>query len=211
MSLTVWSKDHKVTKQYLKKRTDQRSIFSILCFVLISFAIDSVSAQRCTDSGYVFQTDRYLRKLPSHSLLSSFQEGFLFNGSSGQEINHIYAIRMCLTKSTSNSKEYSDCIKISFDVLLTKQKLILASDPTLCFVHYSNTSLLGSADLASTYTVLMQCTPDLSPGTTSHDVVRRKESLLCGKAAFLDFSYYYGGFSFSPPPLPPPPPPPPRQ
>lgn len=79
------------------------------------------------------------------------QEGFLFNGSSGQETKLIYSIRMCLTGSTS--KECSDCIKIGFDGLIqsfTNQTEAYSwpGDPTFCLVHYSNASLLGSADLA---------------------------------------------------------------
>ncbi|KAL0738792.1 hypothetical protein Bca4012_015002 [Brassica carinata] len=98
----------------------QRSLFSILCFVLISFGVDSVSAQTCNDNGHFRPNGTYdaNRRLILSSLPSNVtaQEGFFFNGSIGQEPNRVYAIGMCMPGSTS--EDCFDCIKTESDGLM---------------------------------------------------------------------------------------------
>lgn len=73
-----------------------------------------------------------------------------FNGSIGQEPNRVYAIGMCIPGSTS--EDCSDCIKTASDGLIQNclnqtNAFTWPGDPTLCYVRYSNTSFVGSANL----------------------------------------------------------------
>ncbi|KAF2543419.1 hypothetical protein F2Q68_00029810 [Brassica cretica] len=133
----------------------QWSLFSILCFVLISFGIASVSAQTCMDNDGHFRPNGTYdtnRRLILSSLPSNVttQEGLFFNGSNGQEPNRVYAIGMCIPGSTP--QDCSDCIKSASDGLIQScpnqtNAFTWPGDPTLCYVRYSNTSFLGSSDL----------------------------------------------------------------
>ncbi|KAG2248898.1 hypothetical protein Bca52824_088526 [Brassica carinata] len=133
----------------------QWSLFSILCFVLISFGIASVSAQTCMDNDGHFRPNGTYdtnRRLILSSLPSNVttQEGLFFNGSIGQEPNRVYAIGMCIPGSTP--QDCSDCIKSASDGLIQScpnqtNAFTWPGDPTLCYVRYSNTSFLGSSDL----------------------------------------------------------------
>ena len=132
----------------------QRSLLSTLCFVLITFGVDSVSAQ-CVNRGYFTPNSTYdvNRRLILSSLPSNVtaQEGFFFNGSIGQEPNRVYAIGMCLPGSTS--EDCSACIKTGSDGLIQScanqtEAYSWPGEPILCLVRYSNTSFLGSSDLA---------------------------------------------------------------
>ncbi|KAL0688097.1 hypothetical protein Bca4012_087774 [Brassica carinata] len=133
----------------------QWSLFSILCFVLISFGIASVSAETCMDNDGHFRpngtydTNRrpILSSLPSNV---TTQEGLFFNGSIGQKPNRVYAVGMCIPGSTP--QDCSDCIKSASDGLIQScpnqtNAFTWPGDPTLCYVRYSNTSFLGSSDL----------------------------------------------------------------
>ncbi|KAF8086798.1 hypothetical protein N665_0612s0018 [Sinapis alba] len=133
----------------------QRTLFSILCFVFITFGVASVSAQTCMDdNGYfrpngTYDTNRQLilSSLPSNV---TSQEGLFFNGSIGQEPNRVYATGMCIPGSTS--EDCSDCIKKASEDLIQNcpnqtNAFTWPGDPTLCYVRYSNTSFLGSAVL----------------------------------------------------------------
>ncbi|CAH8360153.1 unnamed protein product [Eruca vesicaria subsp. sativa] len=78
------------------------------------------------------------------------KEGLFFNGSIGQEPNRVYAVGMCIPGSTSD--DCSDCIKTASDDLIQNcpnqtNAFTWPGDPTLCYVRYSNTSFLGSANL----------------------------------------------------------------
>ncbi|KAG2240443.1 hypothetical protein Bca52824_090761 [Brassica carinata] len=133
----------------------QRSLFSKLCFVLISFRVALVSAQTCMDNDGHFRPNGTYdtnRRLILSSLPSNVtsQEGLFFNGSVGQEPNRVYAIGMCIPGSTSD--DCFDCIKTASDGLIQScpnqtNAFTWPGDPTLCYVRYSNTSFLGSANL----------------------------------------------------------------
>ncbi|XP_033143833.1 cysteine-rich receptor-like protein kinase 11 isoform X4 [Brassica rapa] len=133
----------------------QWCLFSILCFVLISFGIASVSAQTCMDNDGHFRPNGTYdtnRRLILSSLPSNVttQEGLFFNGSIGQEPNRVYAIGMCIPGSTP--QDCSDCIKSASDGLIHScpnqtNAFTWPGDPTLCYVRYSNTSFLESSDL----------------------------------------------------------------
>ncbi|KAL1201617.1 Cysteine-rich receptor-like protein kinase 11 [Cardamine amara subsp. amara] len=132
----------------------QRSLFSILCFVFISFGVASVSAQTCSNDRFFRPNSTYdanrrliLSSLPSNV---SAQEGLFYNGSIGQEPNRVYATGMCIPGS--NSDDCFDCIKTASDGLLQScpnqtDAFSWPGEPTLCHVRYSNTSFSGSADL----------------------------------------------------------------
>ncbi|KAG5406917.1 hypothetical protein IGI04_013036 [Brassica rapa subsp. trilocularis] len=131
-----------------------RSLISILCFVLVTFGVDSVSAQ-CMNRGYFTPNSTYdvNRRLIRSSLPSNVtaHEGFFFSGSIGQEPNRVYTIGMCLPGSTS--EDCSACIKTGSDGLIEgcanqTEAYSWPGEPILCLVRYSNTSFLGSADLA---------------------------------------------------------------
>ncbi|KAL0727238.1 hypothetical protein Bca4012_023331 [Brassica carinata] len=88
-----------------------------------------------------------LSSLPSNV---TSQEGLFFNGSVGQEPNRVYAVGMCIPGSTSD--DCFDCIKTASDGLIQScpnqtNAFTWPGDPTLCYVRYSNTSFLGSANL----------------------------------------------------------------
>ncbi|KAF3599915.1 hypothetical protein F2Q69_00033806 [Brassica cretica] len=95
--------------------------------------------------------DTNLRPIPS--LLTSnvkAEDGFFYNGSIGQEPDRVYTAGMCIPGSTSD--DCSVCIKTSSDRLIKNcpkevQAYSWTSEPTLCFVRYSKSSFLGSADL----------------------------------------------------------------
>ncbi|XP_022549278.2 cysteine-rich receptor-like protein kinase 11 isoform X2 [Brassica napus] len=133
----------------------QWCLLSILCFVLISFGIASVSAQTCMDNDGHFRPNGTYdtnRRLILSSLPSNVttQEGLFFNGSIGQEPNRVYAIGICIPGSTP--QDCSDCIKSASDGLIHScpnqtNAFTWPGDPTLCYVRYSNTSFLGSSDL----------------------------------------------------------------
>ncbi|KAG2240442.1 hypothetical protein Bca52824_090760 [Brassica carinata] len=149
----------------------QMSLLSILCHVLISFGFASVSAQTCMDNGNfspngTYDTNRQLilSSLPSNV---TSQEGLFFNGSIGQEPNRVYVTGMCIPGSTS--EDCSDCIKSASDDLIQNcpnqtNAFTWPGDPTLCYVRYSNTSFLGSADLDPSAVVTR--TGDISPNLT---------------------------------------------
>ncbi|KAF8086800.1 hypothetical protein N665_0612s0020 [Sinapis alba] len=130
----------------------QRSFYSILCFVLITFVVTSVSAQDvCMDNGHFMPNDPYVsnRRLILSSLPSNVtsQEGLFFNGSIGQEPNRVHATGMCIPGSTP--QDCSDCIKIASDGLIQScpnqtNAFTWLGDPTLCLVRYANTSFSGS-------------------------------------------------------------------
>ncbi|KAL0873531.1 hypothetical protein Bca101_023236 [Brassica carinata] len=138
------------------------SLFSILCFVLISFDVASVSAQRCMNKkGYFRPNGTYdaNRRLILSSLPSNVtsKEGLFFNGSIGQEPDRVYAIGMCIPGSTSD--DCSVCIKTVSDRLIKNcpnqtNAFAWPGNPTLCHVRYSNTSFSGSADLYNPRIVL---------------------------------------------------------
>ncbi|KFK28875.1 hypothetical protein AALP_AA7G059500 [Arabis alpina] len=133
----------------------QGSFLSILCFVLISFGVTSVSAQNCMNRGNFVPNSTYdanlrliLSSLPSNV---SSQDDFYFYGSIGQEPNRVYAIGMCIPGADEN--DCFDCIKSGSDDLIKScnnqtQAYSWPGDPTLCHVRYSNTSFSGSADLS---------------------------------------------------------------
>ncbi|XP_019087878.1 PREDICTED: cysteine-rich receptor-like protein kinase 11 [Camelina sativa] len=132
----------------------QMIFFSILCFVLISFGVASVSAQlHCMNIGYGSNStfDANLRLILS-SLPSNVtaQDGFFYNGSVGQKPNRVYATGMCIPGSSLG--DCSECIKTASAGLIQSCRNQLEAyswqgKPTLCHVHYCNTSFLGSADL----------------------------------------------------------------
>ncbi|XP_010448752.1 PREDICTED: cysteine-rich receptor-like protein kinase 11 [Camelina sativa] len=133
----------------------RRTLFSILCFVLVSFGVASVSAQTCTENKGTFRPNSTYdvnRRLILSSLPSNVtaQDGLYYNGSIGQEPNRVYAVGMCIPGS--KSEDCSDCIKKASDEFLKNcpnqtEAYSWPGDPTLCYVRYSNTSLSGSADL----------------------------------------------------------------
>ncbi|XP_024004624.1 cysteine-rich receptor-like protein kinase 11 isoform X2 [Eutrema salsugineum] len=132
----------------------QRRLFSILCFVLISFGVSSVSAQTCMDNGNFrpngpYDTNRrlILSSLPSNV---TAQDGLFYNGSIGQEPNRVYAVGMCIPGSDPD--DCSECIKTASDGLIQTcpnqtNAFTWPGEPTLCHVRYSNTSFSGTADL----------------------------------------------------------------
>ncbi|CAH8387693.1 unnamed protein product [Eruca vesicaria subsp. sativa] len=134
----------------------KRSLFPIiLCFVLISFGGGySVSAQTCLNNGNFRSNGTYdaNRRLILSSLPFNVtdQDGFFYNGSIGQEPNRVYARRMCIPGSTS--EDCSNCIKNVSDGLIQScpnqtEAYWWRGEPTLCLVHYSNTSISSSANL----------------------------------------------------------------
>ncbi|KAG2318535.1 hypothetical protein Bca52824_011748 [Brassica carinata] len=134
----------------------QLSLFSILCFVLISFdgATATFSEETCSNNGVFMPNGTYdtnrrliLSYLPSNV---TAQKGLFYNASIGQEPNHIYATGMCI--HGSDPVDCSDCIRTTSDALIQKcpnqtEAYSWPSGPTLCHVRYSNTSFLGSLDL----------------------------------------------------------------
>ncbi|KAL0727237.1 hypothetical protein Bca4012_023330 [Brassica carinata] len=160
----------------LKWIMKQMSLLSILCHVLISFGFASVSAQTCMDNGNfspngTYDTNRQLilSSLPSNV---TSQEGLFFNGSIGQEPNRVYVTGMCMPGSTSD--DCSDCIKSASDDLIQNcpnqtNAFTWPGDPTLCYVRYSNTSFLGSADLDPPAVVTR--TGDISPNLTEFKTI----------------------------------------
>lgn len=133
----------------------QRSLFSILCFVFVTFVVTSVSAQDvCMDNGHFRPNDTYVsnRRLILSSLPSNVtsQDGLFFNGAIGQQPNRVDATGMCIPGSAP--QDCSDCIKIASDGLIQScpnqtNAFTWLGDPTLCLVRYSDTSSLGSDDL----------------------------------------------------------------
>ncbi|CAF2238466.1 unnamed protein product [Brassica napus] len=133
------------------------NLISILCFVLISFGVASVSAETtCPNNGGGFTPNGtydanrrlILSYLPSNV---TAQKGLFYNGSIGQEPNRIYVTGMCMPGS--DTVVCSDCIKMASDDLLQRcpnqtEAYSWAPHPTLCYVRYSNTSFLGSLDLS---------------------------------------------------------------
>ncbi|KAL1190770.1 Cysteine-rich receptor-like protein kinase 11 [Cardamine amara subsp. amara] len=154
----------------------QRSLFSILCFVLISFGVASVSAQTCyndrnfrPNSNYDSNRRLILSSLPSNV---SAQEGLFYNGSIGQEPNRVYATGMCIPGS--NSDDCFDCIKTASDGLLQScpnqtDAFSWPGEPTLCHVRYSNTSFSGSADLDPR--LVLTNTGDINPNITEFTTI----------------------------------------
>ncbi|XP_010433929.1 PREDICTED: cysteine-rich receptor-like protein kinase 11 [Camelina sativa] len=139
----------------MEETMKQRTLFSVLCFVLISFGGSSVSAQTCKEnrgtfipnSSYDVNRRLILSSLPSNV---TAQEGLYYNGSIGQEPNRVYAVGMCIPGSTS--EDCSDCIKKASDEFLKNcpnqtEAYSWPGDPTLCYVRCSNTSFPGSAEL----------------------------------------------------------------
>lgn len=132
-----------------------KRFFSILCFVLITVGVALVSGeQQCMNRGVYGLNGTFeanLRLIPS--LLTSnvkAKDGFFYNGSTGQEPERVYAAGMCIPGSTSD--DCSVCIKTSSERLIKNcpkevQAYSWTSEPTLCFVRYSKSSFLGSADL----------------------------------------------------------------
>ncbi|KAJ0247205.1 Cysteine-rich receptor-like protein kinase 22 [Hirschfeldia incana] len=132
------------------------SLFSILCFVLISLGAAAFSEETCpTSNGMVFTPNGtydanrrlILSYLPSNV---TAQKGLFYNVSVGQEPNRIYATGMCI--QGSDPVDCSDCIRTTSDALIQKcpnqtEAYSWPSSPTLCHVRYSNTSFLGSLDL----------------------------------------------------------------
>ncbi|CDY55819.1 BnaCnng29220D [Brassica napus] len=130
------------------------SLCSILCFVLISFHVASVSALVCWNNRVFTPNDTYdanrrliLSYLPSNV---TAQNGLNYNSSIGQEPNRIYATGMCIPGS--DLVECSECIRTTSDALIQRcqnrtEAYAWPHDPTLCYVRYSNTSFLGSLDL----------------------------------------------------------------
>ncbi|KAF8095950.1 hypothetical protein N665_0320s0076 [Sinapis alba] len=131
------------------------SLFSILCFVYISFGVASVSAETtCTNNGGFTPNGTYdanrhliLSYLPSNV---TDQKGLFYNGSIGQEPNRIYVTGMCMPGS--DPVDCSGCIKTASDGLLKScpnqtEAYSWPGHPMLCYVRYSNTSFLGSLDL----------------------------------------------------------------
>ncbi|KAJ0247204.1 Protein kinase domain-containing protein [Hirschfeldia incana] len=134
----------------------QLSFFSILYFVLISFAAASLTEEICpTSYGMVFTRNGtydanrrlILSYLPSNV---TAQKGLFYNVSVGQEPNRIYATGMCI--QGSDMADCSTCIQFASDALIQscpnqKEAYSWRGGPTLCYVRYSNTSFLGSLDL----------------------------------------------------------------
>ncbi|KAF3524649.1 hypothetical protein F2Q69_00047901 [Brassica cretica] len=126
----------------------------ILCFVLVSFGGSSVSAQTCMNNGNFRSNGTYdaNRRLILSSLPFNVtdQDGFFYNGLIGQEPNRVYARGMCIPGSTL--EDCSDCIKTASDGLMEScpnqtEAYWWRGEPTLCLVHYSNTSISSSANL----------------------------------------------------------------
>ncbi|EOA16194.1 hypothetical protein CARUB_v10004334mg [Capsella rubella] len=122
----------------------QRSLFTILCFVL---CVVSVSAQQqCINNGNFTPNSTYdvnlrliLSYLPSNVTAG---EGFFYSGSIGTEQNRVFARGMCLPGSTSD--DCSVCIKTASDGLLRsclnqKGAFTWPGEPILCHVRYSST------------------------------------------------------------------------
>ncbi|WZZ65080.1 hypothetical protein YC2023_076450 [Brassica napus] len=133
----------------------KRSLFPIiLCFVLVSFGGSSVSAQTCMNNGNFRSNGTYdaNRRLILSSLPFNVtdQDGFFYNGLIGQEPNRVYTRGMCIPGSTL--EDCSDCIKTASDGLMEScpnqtEAYWWRGEPTLCLVHYSNTSISSSANL----------------------------------------------------------------
>ncbi|CDY10824.1 BnaC01g14390D [Brassica napus] len=178
----------------------QWSLFSILCFVLISFGIASVSAQTCMDNDGHFRPNGTYdtnRRLILSSLPSNVttQEGLFFNGSIGQEPNRVYAIGMCIPGSTP--QDCSDCLVVRMIDAASTAK----STPSSSNNHYKADMALLTA-LENIY-ALMQCTPDLSSGDCDNCLRQsaRDYQSCCGQkqgGAFDNITV-----ASSPPPLPP--------
>lgn len=126
------------------------SFFSILCFILISFDIASVSAQTCIKNRkYFIPNDTYdsNRRHLLSTLPSNVRDGF-YSGSIGEEPNKVYAVGMCIPGSIP--ADCSECIKTGSDWLIQDcpnqtDAYYWTLDPTLCLVRYSNSSFSGSA------------------------------------------------------------------
>ncbi|EOA16422.1 hypothetical protein CARUB_v10004575mg [Capsella rubella] len=130
----------------------QRSFLSILCFVLLSFGVSSVLSQTCIQNRknfipngtYDSNRREILSSLPSDA---ASQDGFYY-GSIGEEPNRIYALGMCIPRSSPS--DCSNCIKgaagwLIQDCVNQTDAYYWALDPTLCLVRYSNISFSGSA------------------------------------------------------------------
>ncbi|XP_020873350.1 cysteine-rich receptor-like protein kinase 13 isoform X2 [Arabidopsis lyrata subsp. lyrata] len=130
----------------------QRSFLSILCFVLLTFGVASVSAQTCIQNRkYFIPNGTYdsnrlllLSTLPNNT---ASQDGFYY-GSIGEEQDRVYALGMCIPRSTPS--DCSNCIKgaagwLIQDCVNQTDAYYWALDPTLCLVRYSNISFSGSA------------------------------------------------------------------
>ncbi|CAN8324300.1 unnamed protein product [Cochlearia groenlandica] len=136
-------------------KKQMRLLLPLLCFVLISFCLSSVSSQTCmNDNGYftpnsTYDANRRLILSSLHSNVTS-QQGLFYYGSIGQEPNRVYAIGMCIPGSDPN--DCSECIKRGSDDSIrvcTNQTSAYTypGDPTLCLVRYSNTSFFGKSDI----------------------------------------------------------------
>ncbi|KAJ0232876.1 Gnk2-homologous domain-containing protein [Hirschfeldia incana] len=132
----------------------KRSLFPILWFFIISFGGSSVSAQTCLTNGIFRSNGTYVanRQLILSSLPFNVtdQEGFFYNSLIGQEPNRVYVRGMCIPGSTS--EDCFDCIKTASDGLIQSctnhtEAYWWRGEPTLCLVHYSNTSISSSANL----------------------------------------------------------------
>ncbi|KAJ4917133.1 Cysteine-rich receptor-like protein kinase 11 [Raphanus sativus] len=149
----------------------KRSLFPILLFVIITFGGSSVSAQTCMNNGNFRSNGTYDA---NRRLMLSFlpfnvtdQEGFFYNGFIGQEPNRVYARGMCIPGSTS--EDCSDCIKNASDGLIQScpnqtEAYWWRGEPTLCLVHYSNTSISSSANVNPR--VVLTNTGDLTSNPT---------------------------------------------
>lgn len=130
----------------------QRSLLSILCFILLASGVASVSAQTCIENRKYFTPNGtydsnrrlILSSLPNNT---ASRDGFYY-GSIGEEQDRVYALGMCIPKSTPS--DCSNCIKgaagwLIQDCVNQTDAYYWALDPTLCLVRYSNISFSGSA------------------------------------------------------------------
>ncbi|CAA7037129.1 unnamed protein product [Microthlaspi erraticum] len=154
----------------------QMILLSILCFLFISFGVASVSAQTCMNDYQKFKPNGTYdanRRLILSSLPSNVtaQDGFFYSASIGQEPNRVYATGMCIPDSTPEM--CTECIKNVTDGLIKScpeqtNAFNWTSDPTLCYVRYSDTSFSGTFVLYP-YTVLTR------PGNTTSNLTDFKE------------------------------------